>query len=102
MRTLQLLVAAFAVVSFVVLGSVSVYAQAEALNCDQAFKTYSGGKDYMNQQDFEQYWVDSGQGHGSTMNPEIGGSGSAFNGANPSRSGMLSKSEFCDWARSNP
>ncbi len=102
MRTLLLFAAAFAVVSIVILGSVSAYAQAEALNCDQAFRTYSGGKDYMNQEDFEQYWVDAGEGNGSNMNPEIGGSGSAFESANQSGSGMLSKSEFCDWAKSNP
>ena len=102
MRTLRLFVAVFAVVSIVILGSVAAYAQAEALNCDQAFKSYSGGKDYMTQQDFEQYWVASGEGHGSYSNPEVGGSGSAFESANQSGNGMLSKSEFCDWARSNP
>ncbi len=102
MRSLRLFAAAFAVMSIVILGSISAYAQAEALNCDQAFKTYSGGKAYMNQGDFEQYWVDAGEGRGSNMNPEIGGSGSAFESANQSGNGMLSKSEFCDWARSNP
>jgi hypothetical protein len=102
MRTLRFFAAAFAVVSIVIFGSVSAYAQAEALNCNQAFKDYSGGKDYMTQQDFEQYWVASGQGYGSNMNPEIGGSGSAFESANESGSGKLTKSEFCNWTRSNP
>ena len=102
MRTLRLFAAALAVVSMVILGSVAAYAQAEALSCDQAFKSYSDGKDYMNREDFEQYWIDSGQGHGSYANPEVGGSGSAFESANQSGNGMLSKSEFCDWAKSNP
>jgi hypothetical protein len=86
---------AFAVVSFVVIGSVSAYAQAEALSCQQAFADYAQGKPYMNQEDFEQYWVDAGEGQGSNMNPEIGGSGSAFESANQSGNGRLSESEFC-------
>ena len=77
-RALRLFLAAFAVVSFVVVGSVSAYAQAEALPCQQAFADYAQGKTYMNQEDFEQYWVDAGEGQGSNMNPEIGGSGFSF------------------------
>ena len=94
--------AAFAVVSFVVVGSVSAYAQAEALPCQQAFADYAQGKTYMNQEDFEQYWVDAGEGQGSNMNPEIGGSGSAFESANQSGNGRLSESEFCAWTKQNP
>ena len=102
MRALRLFLAAFAVVSFVVVGSVSAYAQAEALPCQQAFADYAQGKTYMNQEDFEQYWVDAGEGQGSNMNPEIGGSGSAFESANQSGNGRLSESEFCAWTKQNP
>jgi hypothetical protein len=97
-----LFLAAFAVASFVVVGSVSAYAQAEALSCEQAFADYAQGKPYMNQEDFEQYWVDAGEGQGSNMNPEIGGSGSAFESANQSGNGRLSEPEFCAWTRHNP
>lgn len=88
--------------SFVVLGSVSAYAQAEALTCQQAFANYAQDKGYMDQNDFEQYWVASGEGHGSNLNPEIGGSGTAFLSANQSGNGKLSEPEFCAWARDNP
>jgi hypothetical protein len=99
---LRLFLAAFSVASFVVVGSVSAYAQAEALPCGHAFADYADGKDYMNQEDFEQYWVDAGEGNGSNLNPEIGGSGSAFESANQSGNGKLSESEFCAWTRHNP
>jgi len=101
-QTLRLILAAFVGASFVDSGSVSAYAQAEALTCQQAFKNYSQGKGYMDREDFEQYWVASGEGHGSNMNPEVGGSGSAFMSANRSGNGKLSESEFCAWARHNP
>ena len=102
MKTLRLFPAAFLVASFVVFASVSAYAQAEGLTCEQAFANYAQGKAYMDQEDFEQYWVASGEGHGSGLNPEVGGSGAAFMSANESGSGKLSESEFCAWARQNP
>ncbi len=97
MSTLRLFLSICAIVSFMVLGSISAYAQAEALTCDQAFNAYSGGKDFMNQEDFDQYWVASGQGQGSNLNPEVGDSGSVFMSANPSGNGEMSKPEFCTW-----
>jgi len=102
--TLRSVLAVLAVLSFVVLGSVSAYAQGGAQSsCDQLFAKYAGDKGFMSQSDFQQYWNDSGHKEQNTMgNAPIGGAENVYLGANKSKNGRLSKSEFCDWLRHSP
>jgi len=102
--TLRSFLTIFAVLSFVVLGSVSAYAQGGARSsCDELFAEYASGKEFMNLTDFQQYWANSGHKEQNTMgNAPIGGADSAFLEANKSKNNQLSKSEFCAWLRHSP
>lgn len=84
--------------AFVALGTVSAYAQGAQSNCEQSFAQYAGDKGFMSQNDFEQYWDDSGHTDQDTMgNAPVGGAYTAFQSANTSGNDQLSKAEFCAW-----
>ena len=90
----------FTVLSFVMLGSVSVYAQAGAQStCDEIFAKYAGNKGSMSLNGFKQYWNASGHKEQVSIgNAPADGAEIAFLMAS-SGTYQLSKSEFCHWLR---
>jgi hypothetical protein len=95
--------AIFAVLSVVMLGTLSAYAQGGAQStCDEIFAKYAGNKSSMSMSGFKQYWNASGHKQQvSTGNAPAGGAEIAFLMAS-SGSFQMSKSEFCHWVRHSP
>jgi hypothetical protein len=94
--------ATFAVLSFVMLGSASAYAEGKAQStCEETFANHAGNKGFMSLSDFRQYLSASGHKEHSIGNGPTDGAEIAFLMAS-SGSFQMSKSEFCHWVRHSP
>jgi hypothetical protein len=102
MSTFRLFLSILAVVSLLALGAVSAYAQGAQSTCPQTFQQYAGDKDYMNQDDFKEYWATDHTDVDTESQAFTSGAYSAFLSANTNHDNKLSQAEFCTWLKNQP
>ncbi len=103
MKKIGMFLAAFVLVSVVILGSAYVYAQGAETSCQDAFKQFdSSNKGYLSQSDFAS-WYDTQSSHHTGMGlAPIGGAESSFMSADTNNDSHLTMEEFCAWVNSQP